>query len=109
MRRRIFLGLTVLGSTVSSATELVAAATHTVIIRKFDYEPKVLTVSAGDVIQWVNEDIVPHTATALDQSWDTGEIKPGAWVTTTVTEGIYSEYFCVYHPMMKGSVLLSEK
>lgn len=105
MHRRMFLGLTVLGGTVSSATEL--PATHTVTIKKFEYVPGALSVRAGDTIDWVNEDIVPHTATARDRSWDTGEIKPGESATIPITEVFSPEYFCVYHPMMEGSVVLS--
>jgi plastocyanin len=105
MQRRLFLGLTVLGSAVSSASEL--SVTHTVTIKKFEYEPSVLSVRVGDTIDWVNEDIVPHTATARDRSWNTGEIKPGESVAVLVTEMLFTEYFCVYHPMMEGSVVLS--
>lgn len=44
---------------------------------------------------------MPHTATAVDESWDTGKIKPGQSGEIKVTADTHSAYFCRYHPMMK--------
>jgi len=78
--------------------------THVVVIKDFVFSPKVVSVKPGDTITWVNEDIAPHTATAIDESWDTGEIKFGESASVEVTEGMEAQYFCVYHPMMKASI-----
>ena len=76
--------------------------THTVRIARFVFAPKRLDVRPGDTIRWVNSDIVPHTATALDGTWDTGEIKRGGSGEITVTAKTSSAYFCRFHPMMKA-------
>ena len=78
--------------------------THTVTIAEFVFSPNALTVHAGDTIRWINKDIVPHTATAADDSWDTGELKPGAVGEIKVTAGMQSAYFCRFHPSMKADV-----
>ena len=43
-----------------------------VIIREMRYEPVELTVAVGDTVEWVNRDLVPHTATAQSREWDPG-------------------------------------
>ncbi len=109
--RRGILKLTVLAGTVGLFRQLNASddRMHRVVISQFEYSPGVLDVRAGDVIIWVNDDIVPHTATAEDLSWDTGEIVSGDSKSLMVTEGFSANYFCRYHPMMKASVSLIDE
>ena len=80
------------------------AALHVVTIERFKFVPADLEVKLGDTITWTNSDIAPHTATAADRSWDTGPIKKGEERSMTVTEGMASEYFCRFHPAMKGRI-----
>lgn len=80
--------------------------THEVVISDFEFSKLIATARPGDIIRWINKDIVPHTATAIDNSWDTGEIKVGAFGDVKVTENFVAEYFCIYHPMMKAKVKL---
>ena len=37
---------------------------HTVLIEGMRFQPKGLTVAAGDTVVWINRDMVPHTATS---------------------------------------------
>ena len=83
-----------------------ASRLHTVIIGNFKFTPEVLTVKPGDRIVWVNQDIVPHTATAFDKSWDTGVIGSNESKEMVVKEGEALAYFCFYHPVMKAKLLL---
>lgn len=75
---------------------------HTVQIHDFAFVPASLQVRAGDSVTFVNRDPVPHTATANDGSWDTGELLAGA--TRTVAVKGAGGYRCVYHPVMKGAL-----
>lgn len=75
---------------------------HLVEIGDLKFAPAALRVAAGDTITWLNTDVVPHTASAEDGSWDTGEIGNGERVQLTVTEGFAERYFCRYHPAMKA-------
>jgi plastocyanin len=34
------------------------------VIREFKFEPATVTVHIGDTVEWKNDDIVPHSATA---------------------------------------------
>ncbi len=110
--RRAFLELAVLAGTAGLVSHAMASQEqeqeqeHRVVISQFDYSPKQLKARYGDTITWFNEDIVPHTATANDQSWDTGEIKPGESISISVDNTFNTDYFCAYHPMMKASIRL---
>ena len=77
-----------------------------VAIAEFLYEPETITVAAGTDVTWTNEDKAPHTATIDDRSLDTGKLDRGDEGTLTFDEpGEYS-YFCVFHPFMKGEVVV---
>ncbi len=75
-------------------------AEHTVEIRDFAFVPATLRVRPGDRITWINRDIAPHTVTAADESWDSGEMAQGAVYTHTVKAGQTNNYFCRFHPSM---------
>ncbi len=77
---------------------------HEVRITSFKFQPETLDVRAGDSIIFSNDDIAPHTATADDKSWDTGKLKQGESATVDVAENFAGDYFCRYHPKMKGKL-----
>ncbi len=81
---------------------------HVVVIEQFGFSPARLTVRPGDNIEWVNRDIAPHTATALEGAWDTGELTRTGRASITVSEPGTFEYICAYHPQMMGEVIVSE-
>ncbi len=81
---------------------------HRVEIGDFEFSPAALEVSVGDTIIWVNHDITPHTATATDGSWDTGELANGAEARIAVTANTGSDYFCAFHPVMKALLAISK-
>lgn len=79
---------------------------HDVKISGFRFEPEHLVVHVGDVIRWTNDDLAPHTATAIDGSWDSGEIRHGEFKSVVVSKGMDLAYFCAFHPHMKGRIRL---
>lgn len=91
-------------SPVSATTR--APNKHTVIIKKFKFTPDRITVRIGDTIEWINQDIVPHTATADAGDWDTEKLKKGESNSLEVTTNMTSSYFCVFHPKMKGAIII---
>jgi plastocyanin len=38
--------------------------THTVTMENMRFQPETLTVARGDTIVWINNELVPHTATS---------------------------------------------
>jgi plastocyanin len=82
----------------------------TVLIREFRFEPATVTVHEGDTVEWKNNDIVPHTATAdegaQEPAFDSGIIHEGAgWRFVTRKKGTYN-YICRLHPNMKGQLIV---
>ena len=78
-----------------------------IAIRDFEFEaPDGLIVHPTDRITFTNHDLSPHTATASDGSWDTGELKKGESITLTVTEDWNSDYFCAFHPTMTAKLMI---
>ena len=75
---------------------------HTVTVELFRYRPISVDIQSGDTVVFINRDAVPHTATAANGNWDTGEISPGA--SRRVVVNAAGEYFCAYHPNMKGTI-----
>ncbi|MEM7443021.1 MAG: plastocyanin/azurin family copper-binding protein [Pseudomonadota bacterium] len=75
-------------------------ATHHVDIHNFTFSPANLRVRPGDTIIWTNRDIAPHTATADDDTWDTGALRQNESASLVVTEDMHSSYYCRFHPMM---------
>jgi plastocyanin len=77
-------------------------SSYTVTIDAARFEPPVSALRVGDVITWVNKDLVPHTATSRTGGFDSGAIDPGkSWKYTATRAGDFP-YVCVFHPTMTG-------
>jgi plastocyanin len=74
-------------------------------IDNFTFNPKVVTVKAGDTVIWTNNDDIPHTVA------DPGKFKSKALDTgdtygfTFTTPGSF-DYFCSLHPHMTGRIVV---
>jgi plastocyanin len=60
-------------------------------------------VSVGDTVEWTNHDIVVHTATANDRSWEV-VIPAGATMARAIDKAGSIGYFCRFHPNMHGEI-----
>ena len=80
-----------------------SAATIEVTIKQLIFSPAQISVKPGDTIEWVNQDFVAHTATARDKSFDVQIPANGKGSFTVTTAGTF-DYYCRFHPMMKGQV-----
>jgi len=94
----VVLSLAVLG--VGIATRLRTPASYTVTIDAARFQPPLSVVRVGDVITWINKDLVPHTATSRTGGFDSGAIEPGKSWTYTATRAGDFPYLCVFHPTM---------
>lgn len=72
-----------------------------------DYSVNVLTVPLGSTVAWTNLDTVAHTVTAVDGSFDSGNMIPNeTWTFRFDVPGEY-EYFCAPHPWMRAKVIVT--
>src|SRR4051794_32991149 len=75
---------------------------RTVLIDGTAFSPNTMTVKRGDTILWVNKDPFPHTATAMDGTFDSKSIDAGkSWRYVASKPGDYT-YTCTFHPTMKA-------
>ncbi len=51
--------------------------TDKVDIADFKFGPETIEVATGTKVTWTNSDTAPHTATADDSSFDTGDLDKG--------------------------------
>ena len=77
---------------------------HKIEIHKFKFQTVKLDVRVGDSVTWINMDAVPHTATAVDKSWDSGRLKKGESFTLIIADNTSLGYFCFYHRQMKAEL-----
>ena len=83
-----------------------ASGTHTIVIAGMKFVPEALTVKTGDTVVWVNKDFFPHTATAEDRSFDSGDIATDkSWKYVATKKGTLS-YICTLHPTMKATLVV---
>jgi plastocyanin len=83
-----------------------AAAGPAFVMRRLEFAPKSIEVTAGTTVVWTNQDQLVHTITADDGSWDSGEIRPGTtWSRTFDKPGSYA-FHCTPHPFMTGVVVV---
>lgn len=93
------------GSTAADSMSSAAEETDAVKIVDFEFTPPGITVAAGTEVTFTNDDTSPHTATADDDSFDTGKLDDGGGSGSVKLDqpGSYS-YFCEFHPTMKGTI-----
>lgn len=73
------------------------------------YSPTSFSTHAGTSVTWVNKDGASHTVTdsATTNAFDSGSIASGAtWSKTFDSPGTY-QYYCTFHPFMKGNVTVT--
>ena len=75
-----------------------------VSMRNMQFSPKTIRIKKGTVVEWKNDDIVPHTATSV--SFDLGVLSTGkSWQHTFNKAGQF-HYTCTFHPTMTGVVIV---
>jgi plastocyanin len=103
MRAGMVAGAKVAALAAALWTAPAFADTIAVTIGNVAYAPAKISARVGDTIVWTNDDIVAHTATARDKSWDVN-ILPKKTGTLVVKKAGNIEYYCRYHPNMVGQI-----
>lgn len=103
MRRPTILAAAALGMLGSPASP--AGTTQSIRMMGIAFEPKQVTVHVGDTLEWANRDIVAHTATARDKSWDVNVLAGKNGRMVMKAPGRF-DYICRYHPNMTGEIIV---
>jgi plastocyanin len=84
-----------------------AAGGTLVPIAAFAFDPASVTVHVGTTVTWTNNDTVPHTVTATDGSFNSGNLNPGESFSFTFDGAGTFDYICNYHPNMTGTIVVN--
>jgi plastocyanin len=103
----VAVGLAVI-SLVASPSSAGAARQLDARIADEAFSPANLVIQVGDTVTWSNDDDRPHTVTADDGSFDSGNIDEGAAFSFTFTQAGTFSYHCDYHPDMQASITVEE-
>ncbi|WP_395613815.1 cupredoxin domain-containing protein [Allosphingosinicella sp.] len=76
---------------------------HVIALGGMRFGPVPSGIRAGDTILWVNRDMVPHTATARDGSFDLN-LPAGRSSRMTVQRRGSFAFYCRFHPGMRGTL-----
>lgn len=107
-RRGLLIGAAILAGLPLAGGPLLAAEprTHRIEMQNMRFGPVPMDIKAGDTIIWVNRDLVPHTATALDHSFDVVIPSHGSATTVVRRAGTIS-FYCRYHPVMRSRLIVA--
>jgi plastocyanin len=79
------------------------AATIQITMENLVIAPAQVTAKVGDTIEWINKDILAHTATARNGDWDV-MLPPKKSGTLVLKKAGTIEYYCRFHPNMKATL-----
>ncbi len=79
------------------------AATLQITMENLVISPAETSAKVGDTIEWINKDILAHTATARNGDWDV-TMPPKQTVTLVLKKAGTVDYYCRFHPNMKATL-----
>ena len=82
------------------------AATIEITMENMVIAPAEISAKVGDTIEWINKDILAHTATARNGDWDV-TMPPKKTITLVLKKAGTVEYYCRYHPNMKATLTVA--
>jgi plastocyanin len=87
----------------------IAPAAVKVSIKSSKYSPDSIEIKTGETIEWLNDDLTPHTVTSDSEAeLNSGSMDVGATWSHTFTKPGTFEYFCTFHREMKGNVVVKQ-
>jgi plastocyanin len=88
----------------AGANAATASGSAQVSMKNLRFSPSDLTVTKGTTVNWNNDDSTPHTVTADDGLFDSGNMDRGRAFSFTFDQTGTFEYSCTIHPNMTGKV-----
>ena len=89
--------------------EMTPATAHSetvqVTIRDLKFLPDRIEARVGDTVEWVNKDILAHTATAQGR-WDV-MIPPNGTSRVVLKTAGEVAYYCRFHPNMTANIIIA--
>jgi plastocyanin len=79
------------------------AATIQVSMENIEISPAVVAAKVGDTIEWINKDVLLHSATARNVDFDVN-LPPKKTGSVVLKKAGTVDYYCRYHPNMKATI-----
>ena len=80
-----------------------SAATIQITMENLEIAPAVVSAKVGDTIEWINKDVLVHTATARNGDFDV-TLPPKKTGSFVLKKAGTVDYYCRYHPNMKATL-----
>jgi plastocyanin len=81
------------------------AATIEITMENLVISPAEASAKVGDTIEWINKDILAHTATARNGDWDV-ILPPKKSGSLILKKAGTVDYYCRFHPNMKATLVV---
>ena len=82
------------------------AASLQITIDNLVFAPAEVSAKVGDTIEWINKDVLAHTATARNGDFDV-TTPPKKTVASVLKKAGSVEYYCRFHPNMKAVLTIA--
>ena len=96
LRRILPVAALILGASVSAQ-----AATFQILMENLEIVPAEVSAKVGDTVEWVNKDVLAHTATARNGDFDV-MMPPNKTTIYVLKKAGTVDYYCRFHPNMKA-------
>jgi plastocyanin len=101
---------TLLASTVGAAAGVAVLAAPSyagsivsVAAQDNTFDPKTTEVRVGDTVRWANHGNSPHNVTAVDGSFESGNMDSGKTYSRAFSTAGTVRYYCSYHGTKEGT------
>jgi|SRR4051812_38106022 len=88
---------------LSGASVPSQAATIQITMDNLVIAPAEISAKIGDTIEWINKDVLAHTATARNGDFDVN-LPPKKTASLVVKKAGTVDYYCRFHPNMKATL-----
>jgi plastocyanin len=82
------------------------AATIQITIQNLVNVPAEANAKVVDTVEWINQDVLAHTATARNGDWDV-MIGPNKTGRVVLKKAGTVDYYCKFHPNMTGRLIIA--
>ena len=86
---------------LAAASAPACAATIQISMENLEISPAVVAAKVGDTIEWINKDVLVHTATARNGDFDV-TLPPKKTANFVLKKSGTVDYYCRFHPNMKA-------
>jgi plastocyanin len=81
-------------------------ATIQIVMENLVITPAEASAKVGDTVEWVNKDVLAHTATARNGDFDV-MLQPKTSGTFVLKKAGAVDYYCRFHPNMKATLVVA--